>query len=151
MTSWDANSGKSPEVLRHRLEALPLIAELGYAAAAKDVSNAGILGTTAILAENSGTGARIDLEAIPVPPGIALIDWLTCFQSFGFVLSAAAENVAPILSLFAERGITAAVIGEITGGPLVEVAGPSGTRTLFDFRKDAITGIRFGTTPPPSP
>ncbi len=65
MTSWDANSGKSPEVLRHRLEALPLIAELGYAAAAKDVSNAEILGPTAILAENSGTGVPMsDLPGI---------------------------------------------------------------------------------------
>ena len=43
VVSWDANSGKTPEELLHRLEALPLIAEKELAQAAKDVSNAGYL------------------------------------------------------------------------------------------------------------
>ena len=57
VVSWDANSRKTPEELLHRLETLPLIAEKGLAKAAKDVSNAGILGTISILIENSGKGA----------------------------------------------------------------------------------------------
>jgi selenophosphate synthetase-related protein len=87
VTSWDANSGKSPQELIYRLECLPLISENDWAHAAKDVSNAGIIGTASIMAENSGKGAEINLDLIPTPPEIPLSDWLFSFQSFGFVLS----------------------------------------------------------------
>ena len=116
VVSWDANSGKSPEALRHRLEALPLVAESGAAFAAKDVSNAGILGTAAIMLENSGKGADIDLDAIPRPDSLTLEQWLLCFQSFGFILSVPPENIDQVFSIFSERGITAAVIGEVQEG-----------------------------------
>lgn len=64
MKSWDANSGKSPEELLNRLEVLPLISEIELAHAAKDISNAGILGTISIMMENSGKGAIIDLPLV---------------------------------------------------------------------------------------
>ena len=79
VVSWDANSGKTPEELLHRLESLPLIAERELAQAAKDVSNAGILGTVSIMMENSGKGALIELDSIPRPVEIELSDWLVCF------------------------------------------------------------------------
>ena len=65
--SWDANSGKTPDELVDRLEVMPQIAERELAFAAKDISNAGIVGTIAIMMENSGVGAGIDLGAIPKP------------------------------------------------------------------------------------
>jgi len=65
---------KTPEELLHRLEALPLIAERELTQAAKDVSNAGILGTVFIMMENSGKGAIIELTSIPKPSEIELSD-----------------------------------------------------------------------------
>jgi selenophosphate synthetase-related protein len=143
VVSWDANSGKTPEELLHRLETLPLIAEGGLAQAAKDVSNAGILGTISIMMENSGTGAIIDLDSISKPIEIDLSDWLVCFQSFGFVLSAQPERSKTVISLFREREITAAVIGKVTDRSTVILKHGLDSKVLFDFRKDKITGIVY--------
>jgi selenophosphate synthetase-related protein len=143
VVSWDANSGKTTEELLNRLEVLPIIAEKEWTQAAKDVSNSGILGTVSIMMENSGRGAMIDLPSIPKPPGIELLDWLVCFQSFGFVLSASPKNSEAILSLFREREITAAIIGKVIEEPIVTLKNGPESKILFDFKKDKITGIVY--------
>ena len=45
--------------------------------------------------ENSGTGAVIHIDAVPKPDGMALEQWLLCFQSYGFVLSVPREIRPP--------------------------------------------------------
>jgi selenophosphate synthetase-related protein len=142
VVSWDANSGKSPEQLRYRLEAFPLIAEREWAHAAKDVSNAGLLGTISIMMENSGRGAVIDLSSIPCPSVLDLSEWVISFQSFGFILSVAAELSGNVIELFRERQIDAAVIGKVVEERRVTLKDGSETEMLFDFEKDKITGIR---------
>ncbi len=139
--SWDANSGKTPQELRERLEIMPLIAEEGLALAAKDVSNAGLLGTAAIMMENSGAGAEIDLAALPRPEGLALQDWLLSFMSYGFVLAVEPRNCSQVLGLFSQRGLSAAAIGEVTAEPVVRLRDWAASETLFDFTREAITGI----------
>jgi len=141
--SWDANSGKTTEELLFRLETLPLIAERGLAWAAKDISNAGILGTLSIMMENSGKGAVVDLTAIPAPPAIDWLDWLVCFQSFSFILAVAPGNTEEVLSLFRERNLTAAAIGKVTREPRVILTDGRGEEPLFDWEREKITGIRF--------
>ena len=141
--SWDANSGKTTEELLFRLETLPLIAERGLAWAAKDISNAGILGTLSIMMENSGKGAVVDLTAIPAPPAIDLLDWLVCFQSFSFILAVAPANTEEVLSLFRERKLTAAPIGRVTREPRVILTDGREEKPLFDWEREKITGIRF--------
>jgi len=143
VVSWDANSGKTPEELLHRLEALPIIAEKGLAQTCKDVSNAGILGTVSIMIENSSKGAIIEVTSIPKPAEIELSDWLICFQSFGFVLSVSPKNSDAILSLFRERKITAAIIGRVIDEPIVTLKNGPESKPLFDFREDKITGIVY--------
>jgi selenophosphate synthetase-related protein len=143
VVSWDANSGKTPEELLYRLEALPLIAEREWSQAAKDVSNSGILGTVSIMMENSGKGAIIELASIPKPLEIELSDWLVCFQSFGFVLSVSPKNSEAVISLFREREITAPIIGKVTDEPIVTLKNGPESKALFDFRKDKITGIVY--------
>ena len=143
VVSWDANSGKTPEELLHRLETLPLIAEKELAQAAKDVSNAGILGTVSIMMENSGKGAIIEVASVPKPVEIALSDWLVCFQSFGFVLSVSPRDSEAVISLFREREITAAIVGKVIDQPTVTLKNGPESKVLFDFRKDKITGIVY--------
>jgi len=143
VVSWDANSGKTPEELLHRLETLPLIAERELAQAAKDVSNAGILGTVSIMMENSGKGSIIELDSIPKPIEIELSDWLVCFQSFGFGLSVQPERSSAIISLFKEREITAAIIGKVIDEPIVTLKNGPESKVLFNFKKDKITGIVY--------
>jgi uncharacterized protein len=143
VVSWDANSGKTSEELLCRLEALPLIAEQGLSCAAKDISNAGILGTISIMLENSGKGGCIDLEAIPRPREIALIDWLHCFQSYGFILSVKPENTREVQAIFSSRTISSKIIGKVLDGPIVSLKQKQASVVLFDFRRDEITGIRY--------
>lgn len=142
VVSWDANSGKTSEEILHRLEVLPLIAEKTLACAAKDISNAGILGTTAIMMENSGKGAVIDLPSIPRPSGIDLSDWLLAFQSFSFILSVPAGNSVKVCALFKERKIEAAVIGKVVSSPQVFLQDREQREILIDFSMDQITGIK---------
>jgi selenophosphate synthetase-related protein len=40
-----------------------------------------------MFAEACGLGIRIDLDAIPCPPEIDELAWLSCFPSFGFLLA----------------------------------------------------------------
>lgn len=141
--SWDANSGKTSEQLLARLEVMPAIAERGLALAAKDVSNAGIVGTAAIMAENSGAGALIELRDIPCPEEVDPFDWLLAFQSYGFVLAAPPGNSPAILGLFRARGLAAEVVGRVTAEPLVVLESGAERRVLFDLEREAITGIRF--------
>ena len=144
VVNWDANSKKTPEELLHRLEALPLIAERELTQAAKDVSNAGILGTVSIMMENSGKGAIIELTSIPKPSEIELSDWLICFQSFGFVLSVPPPKKSEaVIALFREREITAAIIGKVIDQPVVTLKNGPESKIIFVFRKDKITGIVY--------
>lgn len=148
VVSWDANSGKSPEALRHRLEALPVIAEAGLAAAAKDVSNAGLIGTAAIMMENSGRGGVIDLDRIPCPDPLTLEQWILCFQSFGFIVSVHPERTEAVRTIFSDRGIAAAVVGRVEDSDRVRLRCAGESALLFDFSREIITGIRFR---PPKP
>lgn len=141
VVSWDANSMKSTEQLLLRLEALPLVAEGGLACAAKDVSNAGILGTAAIMMENSARGAEIRLEAIPVPEGLDPADWFLCFQSFGFVLAVSPARTREVLDLFKGRKVEARIIGRVTDSRQVFLTGGARREILFDFDRESITGI----------
>jgi selenophosphate synthetase-related protein len=147
VVSWDANSGKSSQEILDRLEVLPMIAERGWAWAAKDVSNAGILGTTAIMMENSGKGALIDLSSIPRPGDIDKSDWLVAFQSYSFILSVPPEYTSRVRALFMSRGIEAAIIGTVTTDQEVIVRDGSRQETLFDFSQDRITGVRYSEMP----
>jgi len=143
VVSWDANSGKTSDQLLHRLDILPLIAEQNLSCAAKDISNAGILGTISIFMENSGKGCHIRLDDIPRPDSIELRDWLQCFQSFGFILAVKPANSKTVIDLFSSRNIDACIIGSVTRDDRVVLELEQESRILFDFGTDEITGIRY--------
>lgn len=114
---WDSTSTRAGEELRH----LAGLVAAHRPAAAKDVSMAGIVGTAAMLAEASGSGARIDVAEIPAPAGAAFGDWLTCFPGFGMVTA----DAPPVASPIAET----ATIGELTTAPGVVLRWPDGVQT----------------------
>ena len=122
----DAPAGR----LRGDLAVLAEIAERGLARAAKDVSQGGIAGTAVMLAESSGIGLDLDLDAITPPPGVGLDRWLKTFPSYGFLISVRPDAVAPLLSLFHLRDLHAAVIGSVKAGSEV-VLTSEGRRTLL--------------------
>jgi selenophosphate synthetase-related protein len=112
---------------------LPAIAEAGLSLAAKDISQGGIVGTAAMLAECSGVGIDIDLNAIPKPDGVALERWLLTFPSFGYLLSVKPAHIGKTIARFAERGIAAAAIGSVTNGSCLTIGDGAALETIWDF------------------
>jgi AIR synthase-related protein len=142
--NWEAATDAPAARLRGDLELLPAIAEAGLARAAKDISQGGIVGTAAMLAECSGVGIAIDLAAVPRPDGVALERWLTSFPSFGYLLSATPDKVPAILARFADRGIAAAAAGIVTGDRRVTIADGEACETIWDFAATPL--LRCGPT-----
>lgn len=130
---WNASTSAPPARLRDDLEILPRLAESGLCDAAKDISMAGVLGTALMLLESSGVGARVSLDAVPRPPGVALLRWLTAFPSFGFVLSVRPRHRDQVLAAFAGRGLAAAVIGAVEASSALCLQHGSDTDTLWDW------------------
>jgi selenophosphate synthetase-related protein len=116
MRIWDASSGRSPERVLENYAVLTEIAEGKLASACRDVSNAGLPGTLAMLAAASGVGARLALDRVPRPDGIEEEEWLRAFPSYGFILTASAARAAGLTELLRMQGLKAAVCGEICEG-----------------------------------
>ncbi len=126
------------ERLRQDLELLPQLAEDGLARAGKDISQSGIAGTALMLAESSGVGIEIDLDAIDPPDGISLARWLRAFPSFGFLLSVRPDMVARVCSRFADRDIHAAVIGAVFDGAQIRFSAAGRDGSLLGLRTRAL-------------
>ncbi|MFM0330166.1 sll0787 family AIR synthase-like protein [Paraburkholderia strydomiana] len=141
---WNASVGAPAERLRDDLELLPQLAESGLCEAAKDISMAGALGTSLMLLECSGVGARIDLDAIPRPDGVDFERWLSAFPSYGFLLSVRDEHVDEVHACFAQRGLACATIGSVDASREVVLTQQGDSALLWNFRKSAFIGAPVG-------
>jgi AIR synthase-related protein len=139
--NWQAALSAPAERLRGDLALLPEVARRRLAHAAKDISQGGIPGTATMLAECSGVGIDIDVDAIVSPPGVALPRWLNSFPSFGFLLATEQDKAEELLSVFRARDLHAAVIGEIRGGSEVALVSNGRRALLRDWRQERILGL----------
>ncbi len=131
-SNWEAATQAPSMRLRGDLELLPAIAEAGLSRAAKDISQGGIVGTAAMLAECSGVGIEIDTREIPGPDGVPLDRWLLTFPSFGYLLAVAPADVAAVTGRFAARGIAAADIGTVTTGSEIAITDGTARETIWN-------------------
>jgi putative N-acetyltransferase (TIGR04045 family) len=117
---WDSSTTRTRDEMREMLEAV------GAARphAAKDVSMAGIVGTTGMLAEASGCGAELVVGQLPRPSDARLADWLTCFPGFAMV-TATEQGAAPMPAGPARS----AICGALTSEPGVRLRWPDGEIT----------------------
>ena len=139
-SNWEAATNAPAERLRADLELLPSIAESGFSVAAKDISQAGLLGTAMMLAECSSAGARIDVTRVPKPESVALERWLLSFPSYGYLLAVAADNLSQVLARFAARAIAAADIGSFTADRRVVIESGALSETIWDFAREPLIG-----------
>ena len=135
---WDASSGAPADRLRADLALLPELAEAGLVTAGKDISMAGLVGTAMMLCEASGRGARIEIDAVPCPPGVDLARLLMAFPSFGFLLTAKREHVGPVLTAFAARDIACAAIGTLDSTRCLRLWRDDEEVVIWDFAKPFI-------------
>ena len=138
--NWEAATDAPAGRLRGDIELLPLIAEAGLSGAAKDISQAGLIGTAMMLAECSGVGLSIDLGAVPRPDGVLLERWLLSFPSYGYILAVPRPHVGEVIARFTARGIAAADVGAVTPGAKVDVADGGVRETVWDFARDPLIG-----------
>jgi AIR synthase-related protein len=128
---WNASTSAQGARLLADLEVLPMLAEAGLCAAAKDISMGGLVGTATMLCECSDVGATIDLSAIPRPVQTPMEKWLRSFPSYGFLLAVAAKNVSSVLDRFAARDIAASVAGSCNDSGVVSLTDDS--RAFAEF------------------
>ncbi|VVB68432.1 Thiamine-monophosphate kinase [uncultured archaeon] len=140
--NFDSTSFKDRETLQRQLGAMQELGEAGLVKAGKDISNPGLLGTLGMLLETSGVGAVVDLDKIPVPDGLDLNGWLKMYPGMGFVVTAKPEKTKEVLEVFGKRGLTAAVIGEVTQERKLLIRSGNEETVLFDLKKECVTGIK---------
>lgn len=140
--NWNAATTAPPQRLRGDIELLPIAAERHLATAAKDISQAGLLGTCVMLLESSQLGADIDLHAIPKPDTVAWQQWLTSFPSFGYLLTTDADKVDQLLALFQQRDIAANVIGTLNGSGQCRVRADADSALFWDINTTPLTAMR---------
>ncbi len=131
--NWNAATDAPAERLRKDLELLPTIAETGLASAAKDISQAGLLGTTVMLLESAQLGAQVELSQIPKPDTVSWHDWLCAFPSYGYLLTTDEENVSALLNCFTQRDISAAVIGRLNNSKQCKVSYENESSVFWDL------------------
>lgn len=135
---WNSTSELTPKNMQRKLEILPELAEAGLVTAARDISNAGIVGTVAMLAENSNHGATIDLNHIPKPPSVSMEDWLHFYPGYGFILTVNKEDEEEVKFRFEKEGITANIIGELTNSLQVVVSSGEEEAVYFDLNNNSL-------------
>jgi hypothetical protein len=146
---WNAATSAPAQRLRDDIELLPRLAEAGLCDAAKDISNAGAIGTALMLLEGSKVGAAIDVDAIPRPPGVPLQRWLQSFPSFGFVFSVRPRHVAAVQAHFEDHGIACASVGDVTDDPRVWLRDGDRRALLWDVAAEPF--IMAGASVRPEP
>lgn len=140
-SNWDAASGSEPERLRGDLEILPKLAEDRLCCAAKDISNAGLLGTLLMLLECSNVGADVDLDQVPMPADADLQRWLLhTFPSYGFLLAVRPSKVDEVLARFHGRDISASAIGRCTAARQLHLTDDGDRALAWDFEQQGLIG-----------
>jgi hypothetical protein len=117
------------------------VAAAGSCVAAKDVSMAGFAGSLAMLLEHGRFGVTVDLDALPVPDGVDLLPWLTCFPSFGFLLCAPPGREDELVAAFTARDLAAAVVGELDDSGVLALRRGDETAAVLDLRTESVTGL----------
>jgi selenophosphate synthetase-related protein len=127
-------------------------ASRGWVTAAKDVSMAGLVGSLAMLLECNRLGVTLDLDAVPVPPGVSLEQWITCFPCFAFLLCVPAGLEGECLRAFADRGLAAAVAGTLDSTGRLRLCSAGRVATAFDLAAESVTNLaRPAARTPPGP
>jgi AIR synthase-related protein len=140
-SNWDASTGAEASRLRADLALLPGLAEDGLCAAAKDISQAGVIGTTMMLLECSGVGGFIDVNAVPRPAHVDAERWvISTFPSYGFVFAVAEPSVKAVCERFHARDISCAAVGQCDDSGIVRLREGLRERIVWDFRQQALIG-----------
>lgn len=121
------------------LALLAEVAETGEAWAARDVSMPGIAGSLLQFLESAGgVGCPLDVDALPVPPGVALGDWLTTFPSYAFLLCG---HPTALEDRFAAAGLVCRQVGVLDDSATLRLRSGSTEVTVWDLHDEPLAGL----------
>lgn len=142
-TYWKAFEGVPAERLRSKLEVLPRLAEAQLLHAAKDISNAGVLGSLLMLLETTGCGGDIDLQQLPCPDDADLLRWLQVFPSYGFLMTLDEADWPNVQAAFAFEGLRCERIGRVTDSAQLCVQHGLQRRMFWNLNEQPFTGFSY--------
>jgi putative methanogenesis marker protein 2 len=138
--AWDTTMKKDDSLVQAQQEMMSIIASKHIVHSAKDMSNPGCIGTLGMMLESSMKGGTVDIDKIPIPKGVDLLQWLLSYQGCGFVFACPPENSRELISLFETVGCSGAVVGKIDGTMQLKLTLGDESKVIFDFEKEIITG-----------
>ncbi len=99
----------------------------------------GVAGSLLQLCESAGgLGCALDLDALPVPAGVALEEWILAFPSYGFLL---VGDPAALAARAAAAGLTCARIGTLDGGGRLRLRAGGAEELVWDLTAEPLTGL----------
>ena len=133
------STDKPAEILRRQFESMVVLAENRLVSAGKDLSNAGIIGTIAMMLEVSKKGATVELEKIPKPGNVDMVQWLKSYPACGFCV--ASDQPEEVKKVFEAHGLKAEVVGEVNSSKVLDLKYKGAIKTFYDFRKESVLGL----------
>ena len=138
--AFDTTTRKDDAFVQKQMALMCEIAKEHLVTACKDMSNPGCIGTMGMLLESSGKGGMIDVDKIPRPDNVNIEQWFLTYQGYGFVFSCRPENTQRLIDKFRTVNVDAALVGKVNDSNELILKSGSGSKVLFDFSKDIITG-----------
>ncbi|WGI17534.1 methanogenesis marker 2 protein [Methanonatronarchaeum sp. AMET-Sl] len=139
--NYDTTTMKDRDILLKQLGSMEKLAKKELVSAGKDISNPGVVGTAGMMIEICDMGAEIDIDSIPKPKDIDMVDWIKMYPGMGFVVTTPPEKTDEAIKVFEQSGLTSKKIGEVHEHRKLKIKQGKEEETVFDFEKDKITGI----------
>lgn len=138
--NWDSTTFRGPLEITKQMKAIRDVSKNRLASSGKDISTPGVIGTIGMLLETSRVGAEVDITKIPRPSNVEISHWLKVYPGVGFIF--ASREPRKIVEMLTEAGITTEIVGKFTAEPVLRISDGKTLATVFDFRKNKITGIK---------
>lgn len=139
-SAWDTTTAKSSYDVEKRLKAIREIGSKKLVTAGKDISNPGVGGTLGMLLDASNLGGEINVNEIPKPPHVDMVQWLEAYPGFGVVLTTKPGNADECASILRRHGTEAAVVGKVDDSRRLLLTDGEYSAEVFDFREDKLSG-----------
>jgi len=134
------STDKDPSVLIKQFDSMVELAEKKLVNAGKDISNAGVIGTIAMMLETSGKGATVEIDRIPKPENVDLTQWLLSYPACGFCVTT--DRTDDVVDIFKKHGLSASVIGKVDSSRVLRLRFGSEEDVFMDFERESIFGLK---------
>jgi selenophosphate synthetase-related protein len=94
-----------------------------------------------MLLECNRLGVCVDLGALPVPAGVTVERWVSCFPCLSFLLCVPPGREDDCLRAFGRRGLAAATVGTLDDTGLLRLGSAGQTETVFDLSVESVTNL----------